>query len=108
MNRPVLVLVILLSLTMIQCAGHPVPKHDLNGTWSSRVLTVKMDFDQETYEAVFLGDTHLRKLTFVVEEGNTVRFKIDEINVTCEILDDGSIILTRENGTPVRLVRVSR
>lgn len=108
MKRPVLLLVILLSLTMIQCAGHQVPKHDLNGTWYSRVLTVKMNFDQETYEAVFLGDTHSRKLTLLSEVGNTVQFRIDDINVTCEILDDGSIVLTRENGIPVRLVRISR
>lgn len=106
MKRPLVVLALLISL--VAGCGHAVPKHDLNGTWVSRVMTVKMNFDKDTYEGVFLGETRLRKLTFVSEEGNTIRFKIDDINVSCQILDDGSIVLTREEGIPIRLVRASR
>jgi hypothetical protein len=108
MKRLALILLTCLSVPLAGCGGHAVPSHDLDGTWQSRVITVTMNFEQQTYQAVFLGDTHLRKLTFLSEEGNVVRFKIDDINVTCQILEDGSIVLTRENGIPVRLVRTSR
>ncbi len=74
-------------------------------------MTVSIDFEEGVYSGVALGKEFFRPLVLVREYANIVIFKTinpDKTSntITCQIQDDGKILLTKECGVPLIFNRV--
>lgn len=74
-------------------------------------MTVSIDFEEGVYSEVALGKEFFRPLVLVREYANIVIFKTinpDKTSntITCQIQDDGKILLTKECGVPLIFNRV--
>jgi len=89
-----------------------VPLHTkLNGIWQNDLMTVTIDFEEGVYSGVALGKKFFRPLVLVREYANIVIFKTINPDktfntITCQIQNDGSILLTKEGGIPLIFKRV--
>lgn len=95
----------LLALALAACDDPPAPHERLNGTWTSNIATAQFDFAAGVYKGVSLGEPFDKKLKLVEEMGNSVVFMSDDTRITAQLQDDGSVVLMKEGGLPVRLTR---
>jgi hypothetical protein len=94
---------------LLACCSHGSSLHDrLNGTWTSDVMTVTINFPAHKYSGVAMGEQFSHYLDLVSENANVVVFKESDATIVCQIQDDGGIMLTKqgsEGGIPVILHR---
>jgi hypothetical protein len=84
------------------------PHDRLNGTWTSNIMTVTIDFPAHKYSGVAMGEQFSHYLDLVSENANVVVFKESDATIVCQIQDDGSIMITKqgsEGGIPLILHR---
>lgn len=106
-------LVAVAVLLLAACGGAAKPSARLNGTWEGVTalgdpVTMALDFNQGTLESIALGRTQNRKLSLVSELGNTVVFKIDDLEETSTVVlqGDDTLTMTSGTGTPITFQRV--
>jgi hypothetical protein len=101
-------LAVVIGFLLTGCS-HGVSPHDrLNGTWTSNIMTVTIDFPDHKYSGVVMGEQFSHYLDLVSENANIVVFKESDATVVCQIQDDGSIMITKqgpEGGIPLILHR---
>lgn len=80
----------------------------LEGTWSSDMMTVTFSWDQGVYSGVLLDQPFTKSLEFVREQENAVVFKASGSEMICEFQADGAIaLMTRGEDNPPIVLRKS-
>lgn len=80
----------------------------LEGTWSSDMMTVTFSWEQGVYSGVLLDQPFTKSLEFVREQENAVVFKASGSEMICEFQADGAIALvTRGEDNPPIVLRKS-
>lgn len=106
-----ILLAALACAVLLSCGGNGdnEPLHEqLTGTWTSDLMTVTFDWENNVYSGVALGEPFGGTLTLVSEEGNVVKFRSEENLVIVQIMDDGKILLRKdiEGAIPLIFERV--
>ncbi|MGB8414419.1 MAG: hypothetical protein WCE23_16510 [Candidatus Binatus sp.] len=98
-----------IAFLLMGCSHGSSSPHDrLNGTWTSNIMTVTIDFPAHKYSGVAMGEQFSHYLDLVSENANVVVFKESDATIVCQIQDDGSIMITKqgsEGGIPLILHR---
>jgi hypothetical protein len=68
----------------------------LEGTWSSGVMTVTFNWDKGIYSGVMMGQPFSKSLEFVREQDNAVVFKANGSEIICQFQADGAIALVMQ------------
>ncbi len=101
-------LLVLIGFVSMGCSHGSLPHDRLNGTWTSDIMTITIDFPAHKYSGVAMGEPFSHYLDLVSENANVVVFKESDATIVCQIQDDGSIMITKqgsEGGIPMILHR---
>lgn len=101
-------LALAIAFLLIGCSHGSSPHDRLNGTWTSDIMTITIDFPAHKYSGVAMGEPFSHYLDLVSENANVVVFKESDATIVCQIQDDGSIMITKqgsEGGIPMILHR---
>jgi hypothetical protein len=80
----------------------------LEGTWSSDMMTVTFSWEQGVYSGVLLDQPFTKSLEFVREQENAVVFRASGSEMICEFQEDGAIaLMTRGEDNPPIVLRKS-
>jgi hypothetical protein len=80
----------------------------LEGTWSSDIMTVTFSWDEGVYSGVLFEQPFTKSLEFVREQENAVVFRASGSEMICEFRADGAIaLMTRGEDTPPIVLRKS-
>lgn len=81
----------------------------LEGTWSSDIMTVTFSWEQGVYSGVLLDQPFTKSLEFVREQENAVVFRASGSEMICEFRADGAIALMMrgEDNPPIVLRKSS-
>jgi len=97
------------AMLLLLCACGSAPHDKLNGTWTSDIMTVTIDFPNHKYTGSGFGHNWSHYLELVSEKGNVIQFKESDAVVMCQLESDGTMILTKEGsegGIPLVMHRV--
>lgn len=106
MKKSIIFLMSLLMLTLgsLTCAEQPGAY--LNGKWKSNIMTAQFDIDAGTYTVDAMGKTSVQKIVILSDDGKTIVFKSDANTIIAEKQSDGSILLQKAGGVPVKMTKV--
>ncbi len=104
MKKLIFLFTVLIALT--SCGDTKSVQKKLNGKWQNNVMTVEIDFDKKSYNSILFGKKSSKKLELIKVEGNTVTLKTGENTITCNIIDNDNIILTKKGGIPIAFKRL--
>jgi hypothetical protein len=80
----------------------------LEGTWSSDMMTVTFSWENGVYSGVLLDQPFTKSLEFVREQENAVVFRASGSEMICEFREDGAIaLMTRGEDNPPIVLRKS-
>jgi hypothetical protein len=80
----------------------------LEGTWSSDMMTVTFSWENGVYSGVLLDQPFTKSLEFVREQENAVVFRASGSEMICEFRADGAIaLMTRGEDNPPIVLRKS-
>lgn len=102
---------VFLALIFSGSCSHSSAHDRLNGTWTSDLMTVTIDFPAQKYSGVAMGQPFSQSLTLVSEQANVVTFQTNATTIVCQIQENGDIMLTKqgaEGGIPILLHRAHK
>ena len=73
-----------IAFLLIGCSHGSSPHDRLNGTWTSDIMTITIDFPAHKYSGVAMGEPFSHYLDLVSENANVVVFKESDATVTSQ------------------------
>ena len=79
----------------------------LHGSWKSDLFTVSIDKGAKTYQGISLGERFSHTFEVIEARANYMVLKLSKGSIiTAQFQTDGSLLLTKQGGMPITVVRV--